>query len=64
MIPMGPFQLFILGSWVLLLVVPFWKLLPRYGISKYFAPLAAMPAIALVLLWIIAFKEDIDGPRK
>ncbi len=49
--------------WVALLVIPFWKLLPRYGISKYFAPLAAMPAIALVLLWIIAFKEDVDGPR-
>ena len=25
--------------WVALLVVPFWKLLPRYGISKYFTPL-------------------------
>ena len=44
-----------------LIVVPFWKLLPRYGISPYFALLAAIPAIALVLLWIIAFKDDIDG---
>ncbi|MBT8459959.1 MAG: hypothetical protein HKP37_02700 [Boseongicola sp.] len=60
---MGPFQLFILAIWVAILVIPFWKLLPRYGISKYFAPLAAMPAIALVLLWIIAFKEDVEGPR-
>ena len=60
---MGPFQLFILAIWVAILVIPFWKLLPRYGISKYFAPLAAMPAIALVLLWIIALKEDVDGPR-
>ena len=62
-IPMGPFQLFILIIWVLLIATPFWKLLPRYGISKYFAPLAAMPAIALVLLWIIAFKDDVEGPR-
>jgi hypothetical protein len=44
-----------------LTVVPFWKLLPRYGISKYYACLAVMPAIALVLLWIIAFKDDLDG---
>ena len=29
--------------------------------SPYFALLAVMPAIALVLLWIIAFKDDIDG---
>ena len=44
-----------------LIVVPFWKILPRYGISKYFAILAVLPAIALVLLWIIAFKDDISG---
>lgn len=44
-----------------LIVVPFWKLLPRYGISKYFAFLAIFPAIALILLWIIAFKDDVGG---
>jgi hypothetical protein len=44
-----------------LVVVPFWKLLPRYGLSKYFALLAIIPAIALVLLWIIAFKDDLEG---
>lgn len=44
----------------ILVIVPFWKLLPRYGISKYFALLAALPAIALVLLWIMAFKDDIE----
>lgn len=44
-----------------LIVVPFWKLLPRFGISKYFALLAVLPAIALVLLWIMAFKDDLDG---
>jgi hypothetical protein len=50
--------------WVLvvavLVIVPFWKILPRYGISKYFAVLTVIPAIALVLLWIIAFKEDVE----
>lgn len=44
-----------------LVVVPFWKLWPRYGINKFFALFAVVPAIASVLLWIIAFKEDVDG---
>lgn len=44
-----------------LIVVPFWKLLPRYGIHKYFALLTLIPAVALVLLWIMAFKDDLKG---
>jgi hypothetical protein len=44
-----------------LVVVPFWKLLPRFGISKYFALMAVLPAVALILLWVIAFKDDLDG---
>ena len=44
-----------------LVVVPCWKILPRYGITKYFALFAVIPAIALVLLWIIAFKDDLGG---
>lgn len=54
----GLLWLLIVGA---LVVIPFWKLLPRYGISKYFGLLAIIPAIALVLLWIMAFKDDIDG---
>ncbi|MEO0916940.1 MAG: hypothetical protein AAFY31_08145 [Pseudomonadota bacterium] len=41
--------------------VPLWKLLPRYGMSKYFAIMSIVPALGFVLLWIIAFKDDIDG---
>ncbi len=47
--------------WAALIIIPFWKLLPRFGISKYFAVAAILPAIALVLLWIMAFKDDIEG---
>lgn len=47
-----------------LVVVPFWKLLPRFGISKYFALLALLPAVALILLWIIAFKDDLEGEKR
>ena len=39
--------------WILivavLLVVPFWKLLPRYGINTNFAVMAVLPAVALIL---------------
>jgi len=41
-----------------LLIVPFWRILPRYGIHQYWSILAALPAVALILLWIIAFKEE------
>lgn len=45
-----------------ILVVPFWKILPRYGISKYFAlMIAIVPAVAVILLWVIAFRDDIEG---
>ena len=40
-----------------LLVIPFWRILPRYGIHPYWSLLAALPAVALILLWIIAFKD-------
>lgn len=45
----------------ILVIVPFWKLLPRFGISKYVALFAIIPGVALVLLWIIAFKDDFGG---
>ena len=44
-----------------LLVVPFWRILPRQGIPNWVAIFAAIPIGALVLLWIVAFKDDI-GP--
>ena len=44
-----------------LVVVPFWKLLPRYGINKFFALFAVVPAIALVLLGSVVFAMDRGG---
>jgi hypothetical protein len=55
----GGFLALVIGA--VLLVVPFWKLLPRYGISQYVAILAVIPVVALILLWIIAFKDDFEG---
>ncbi len=44
-----------------LIVVPFWKLLPRYGLPSWAALLTIFPLIALVFLWIMAFKSDEAG---
>ncbi len=41
--------------------VPLWKLLPRSGMSPYFAIMAIVPALGIVLLWIVAFKDDVEG---
>lgn len=41
-------------------VIPFWKLLPQYGLSKYWAIAAMFPLFALALLYVMAF---LSGPR-
>ena len=46
-----------------LIVVPFWRLLPRFGIPNWVAILAIFPLVALILLWIMAFKDQIDERR-
>jgi O-antigen ligase len=47
-----------------LIVVPFWKLLPRYGLPKWGALLAVLPLVALIYLWIMAFKNELEGQKK
>jgi hypothetical protein len=51
--------------WLVLLsvafVVPFWKLLPDYGIAKAWAITAIFPICALVLLYIMAFGAKREG---
>lgn len=44
-----------------LLVIPFWRLLPKYGIPNWVALAAVIPLGALVLLWVIAFRDKLDG---
>ncbi|RVT84572.1 hypothetical protein DXV76_09535 [Rhodobacteraceae bacterium CCMM004] len=39
-------------------VVPFWKILPRHGIAAPYALLAAIPVGAVILLWIVAFRDE------
>ena len=40
-----------------LMVVPFWRILPRAGIASPWALVAMIPLGALVLLWILAFRR-------
>ncbi|MFQ5624123.1 MAG: hypothetical protein ACE5FS_12105 [Paracoccaceae bacterium] len=45
---------------IALLVIPFWRILPRYGIPNWVSLVAIFPIAALVLLWVIAFKDTGD----
>ncbi len=55
------------GIWFLifaaLLIVPFWRILPRNGIPNWVAIFAAFPLGALILLWVVAFKDQLDGGK-
>ncbi len=44
-----------------LVVVPFWRLLPRFGMPAWLAIVAIFPLVALILLWVMAFSDK--GPR-
>lgn len=54
----GLLWLLVMGA---LLIVPFWRILPRYGIPNWVAIFAVLPLVALILLWVIAFKDKLDG---
>ncbi len=41
-----------------LLIIPFWRILPRYGIPAWVALSTIIPISGLVLLWVVAFKEE------
>ncbi|WP_371059239.1 hypothetical protein [Rhodosalinus sp. 5P4] len=46
-----------------LVVVPFWKLLPRFGMPGWLALAALVPLGAVVLLWVMAFRDDVSARR-
>jgi len=45
----------VLGA--LLVVIPFWMILPRAGLSSFWALCSFIPLGALVLLWVLALKR-------
>jgi hypothetical protein len=61
---MATFNLFnwiiVLGVLVVvpaLLVIPFWRILPRAGLPAPLSLVSIIPPGPLVLLWILAFKR-------
>lgn len=44
-----------------LVIIPFWRLLPQFGIPSWAALLAIFPPAGLILLWVIAFRDRQGG---
>lgn len=44
-----------------LFVIPFWRLLPDYGLPGWPAVFAVIPVGALVLLYVMAFWANREG---
>ncbi len=61
---MGGFGLVWFVVFAALVIVPFWRLLPQFGIPNWVAIFSIIPLIALILLWIMAFNKRADGGAK
>jgi len=46
-----------------LVVIPFWRLLPKFGIPNWVSLVSIIPLGALILLWVMAFRDKLDGGR-
>ena len=55
---MGGGGFLMMGIMAALIVVPFWKILPRNGIPNWVALFAIFPPGALIFLWVVAFKDQ------
>jgi len=58
---MGGGGLLVMAIFAALIVIPFWRILPKFGIPNWVALFAIVPLVALILLWIMAFKDDLSG---
>lgn len=52
-----PGLLLVMVIFLTLVIVPFWKLLPKFGYSKWIALLIFIPFVPLILLWMMALTE-------
>jgi len=60
---MGGGGLLFMVIFAVLMVVPFWRLLPQFGIPSWVALAAIIPLGTIVLLWVMAFRDKLDGGR-
>ncbi len=44
-----------------LVVVPFWRLLPQFGLPNWLALVSIIPLGAVILLWVMAFRDKLNG---
>lgn len=54
----GLLSILIFGA---LVAYPFSRILPKYGLSPWFALVAVVPLGAIILLWVLAFREPVAG---
>jgi hypothetical protein len=60
---MGGGGLVLMLVFAALVVIPFWRLLPKFGIPNWVSLVAIIPLGALILLWVMAFRDKLDGGR-
>ena len=53
----GPFVLFPLLAWGLASMLPFFWILPRYGIPRVAAVLCTFPLFAYLAIWMVALRD-------
>jgi len=61
---MGGGGLLVMLIFAVLVIIPFWKLLPKFGIPNWVSLVSIIPLGALVLLWVMAFRDKLDGGRR
>ncbi|MBE0452236.1 MAG: hypothetical protein IBX58_01000 [Roseovarius sp.] len=61
---MGMGGLIMMLVFAALVVIPFWRLLPQYGIPNWLALFSIIPLGALILLWVMAFRDKLYGGRE
>jgi len=48
----------------IILVPPFWRILPRFGLPSWAAAAAIIPLGAVILLWLMAAKDMFGKDRQ
>jgi len=46
-----------------LMIIPLWRLLPQFRIPSWVSLIAIIPFGVIVLLWVMAFRDKLDGGR-
>jgi hypothetical protein len=46
-----------------LMIIPLWRILPQFRIPSWVPLVAIIPFGVIVLLWVMAFRDKLDGGR-